>query len=327
MAGMGEACAILGLVPLAAKLSEAFIESAVNYKRSRKQIETLGKEIEIFGKVLKEAGGTLKYRADHTLGSKGGTLTGDITSECQKLFSELELFRISMNTANRSSTGRLRAKIRSWVKNREVDDLHARVNSMKLNILLMKAMDCPTASSIRSLFTSALKHSLGSLQSRNTSNASDNIRNRPDIQFLYNRSEQCLQRLTRLEKQDTAGDVQSSSVAAPKTPSPRTVGSVQSLRSLRDAVVDQKMASKSTSVAVSSRALSMCSWTTAPGSRHASPSNLNKRIPKYPSPAPTITHHGVMRSKSGRRQESDSGHYPRPPMMFAMSDIDELNIC
>ena len=142
MAGVGEAGAVVGLISTAASLSKAVIAIASKFKVARLQIESFGQEVGILGNIL----GQLHrlYKKDD-LRSDGGvmSLTADILEQCSGLFAELETYRDSLC----STTGSVRSITflgkTKWVfEEKELEYLRTRVESMKMNMLLMMTMQC-----------------------------------------------------------------------------------------------------------------------------------------------------------------------------------------
>ena len=142
MAGVGEAGAIVGLISTAASLSKAVIDIASKYKVARLQIESFGQEVGILGNILGQL---------HRLYKKGDlrsdegviSLTADILDQCSGLFAELETYRDDLY----SKTGPVRSITffgkTKWVfEEKELEYLRTRVESMKMNMLLMMTMQC-----------------------------------------------------------------------------------------------------------------------------------------------------------------------------------------
>ena len=132
MAGVGEAGAIVGLVSTAASLSKAVIDIVSKYKAARLQIDFFGKEVGSLGHVLDQL---------HRLCSKD--LTADILDQCSGLFADLETYRDTLFSRTGSvRTVKLRGKTKWVFEERQLDYLRTRVESMKMNMLLMMTMQC-----------------------------------------------------------------------------------------------------------------------------------------------------------------------------------------
>ena len=142
MAGVGEAGAIVGLISTAASLSKAVVDIASKYKAARLQIEFFGKEVGILGHVLDQL--HRLYNKDD-LWSDGGviSLTTDILNQCSGLFADLETYRDTLYSRTGSvRIVKLRGKTKWVFEERQLEYLRTRVESMKMNMLLMMTMQC-----------------------------------------------------------------------------------------------------------------------------------------------------------------------------------------
>ena len=142
MAGVGEASAIIGLISTAASLSKAVIDIASKYKVARLQIESFRQEVGILGNILDQLHRLYSKDVSH---SDGGviSLTVDILDQCSGLFTELETYRHPLY----SRTGSVRnvtffGKTKWVFEEKELEYLRTRVESMKINMLLMMIMQC-----------------------------------------------------------------------------------------------------------------------------------------------------------------------------------------
>ena len=164
MAGVGEASAIVTLIGIAPQISKAVISAASNYKSARAQIESFGREVSVLGGVLGELRDVL-FGADedgsNTNSSKCSqlepsmklessvklepgvkTLLSQIIGECNEMFSQLNSFSEDLHAKpNALQSVNRRGKMK-WVlgDKTELEYLRARVDSMKINILLMMTL-------------------------------------------------------------------------------------------------------------------------------------------------------------------------------------------
>ena len=142
MAGVGETGAIVGLISTAASLSKAVIDIASKYRVARLQIASFGQEVGILGQVLDQLH---RLYSKDDLRSDGGVMsvTVDILDQCGGLFAELETYRDALY----SRTGPVRnitsPRKTKWVfEEKKLEYLRTRVESMKINMLLMMTMQC-----------------------------------------------------------------------------------------------------------------------------------------------------------------------------------------
>lgn len=153
MAGVGEASAIVTLIGIAPQISKAVISAASNYKNARGQIESFGREVCMLGDILGELKDVLFIDNNNSSSSnatKGHlelgvkTLLSQILGECNEMFSQLNAFSDKLhakpNALQTRSVNR-RGKMK-WVlgDKTELEYLRARVDSMKINILLMMTL-------------------------------------------------------------------------------------------------------------------------------------------------------------------------------------------
>lgn len=136
MSGIGEASAIVGFVSTAARLSQAVIEIAAQYRDARAQIESFGREVSILGRILDQLSRLLSKDASRIeIGVH--LLITEIVDECSDMFTQLEAFSENLCGESGSRNPTLRAKAKWVFKAAELDYLRARVDSMKINLLLM----------------------------------------------------------------------------------------------------------------------------------------------------------------------------------------------
>ncbi|KAI4157271.1 MAG: hypothetical protein LQ342_008435 [Letrouitia transgressa] len=141
MAGVGEVSAIVALAALATQLSKAVIDVASKYKAATAQIESFGNEVEVLGGVISQLSRLLN-KDPHELNDAGlESITCSILDQCRALFGELETYKEGLYGNLGSSKGKhfwVRAK---WVfQATELQYLRARVDSMKINMLLMMSL-------------------------------------------------------------------------------------------------------------------------------------------------------------------------------------------
>ena len=142
MAGVGEAGAIVGLISTAASLSKAVIDIASKYKVARLQIESFGQEVGNLGKILDQLHHL--YSKDD-LRSDGDVISVivDILDQCSGLFAELEAYRDTLYSTTRSVRNvTFRGKTKWVFEEKELEYLRTRVESMKMNMLLMMTIQC-----------------------------------------------------------------------------------------------------------------------------------------------------------------------------------------
>lgn len=217
MAGVGEASAIVGLITVAAQLSQAVIDIAGRYKSAKAQIESFGHEVGILGEILDQFHRLLSKTGPRIEGNTHSVTVG-IVNQCTNLFSELDVYRDSLYSRPGSvrnvafnGTGR-------WIfQASELRYLRARVDSMKINMLLMMTLEScsnPRRSSIDPLLEEHTRQ----------------------IQLLSSASNGCIQRLEALEEEAIApanGDAN----AAISRMSIRSTDSSSSARSIRDSIL------------------------------------------------------------------------------------------
>ena len=143
MAGVGEASAIVTLIGIAPQISKAVISAASNYKSARAQIESFGREVSVLGGILGELMDLL-FVPDHERQLEPGvkTLLSQILGECNEMFSQLNTFSDKLHAKpNAIQSVNRRGKMK-WVlgDKTELEYLRARVDSMKINILLMMTL-------------------------------------------------------------------------------------------------------------------------------------------------------------------------------------------
>lgn len=141
MAGVGEASAIAGLITIAAQLSQAVIDIAGRYKNAKAQIESFGHEVGILGDILDQFHRLLS-KSEPRIDGSVHSVTVRIVNQCTNLFSELDVYRDSLysrpgSVRNLAFNGKGR-----WVfQSSELRYLRARVDSMKVNMLLMMTLE------------------------------------------------------------------------------------------------------------------------------------------------------------------------------------------
>lgn len=136
MAGIGEASAIIGLISTAARLSKAVIEIGNKYKDASAQIESFGRDLAILGRILDQLKRLVERDASN-IDIGAHLLITEIVDECGDLFSQLDAFNDKLYGKSGSLNPTLRGKTKWVFKAAELDYLRARVDSMKINLLLM----------------------------------------------------------------------------------------------------------------------------------------------------------------------------------------------
>ena len=140
MAGVGEASAIVNLIAIAPQLSKAVIQAASNYKQARPQIESFGREVCMLGEILRDVLFPDNNKSHLEPGVK--TLLGQILDECSGMFSQLNGFSDRLHAKPNALQSVTRRGKLQWVlgDKTELEYLRARVDSMKINILLMMTL-------------------------------------------------------------------------------------------------------------------------------------------------------------------------------------------
>ena len=136
MAGVSEASAIIGLAATAAHLSHVIIEIGHKYKNAQAQIESFGRELGILSKILDQLRRLLSKDAS-SLDMSFHVLTTEIIDECGDMFTQLNTFKEKLYTAPTSQNPSWKGKTKWVFEAAELDYLRARVDSMKVNLLLM----------------------------------------------------------------------------------------------------------------------------------------------------------------------------------------------
>lgn len=136
MAGISEASAIIGLVSTAAHLSKVIIEIGNKYNHARAQIESFGRELGILSKILDQLR-RLLFKDALSLDMGFHVLTTEIIDECDDMFAQLDLFKEKLYNVPKSQNPSWRGKTKWVFEAAELDYLRARVDSMKVNLLLM----------------------------------------------------------------------------------------------------------------------------------------------------------------------------------------------
>lgn len=138
MAGIGEVSAILGLIATATRLSKAVIDIGNTYKEARLQIASFGREVGILGKILDQLNRLLLKDENH-MDESAKTLAREIVDECIALFAQLDVFNDKLYgyAESADTTMTLRGKAKWVFEAAQLEYLKTRVDSMKINILLM----------------------------------------------------------------------------------------------------------------------------------------------------------------------------------------------
>lgn len=136
MAGIGEASAIIGLVSTAAQLSQAVIEIGSKYRDASAQIKSFGRELAILGSILSQLK-RLVERDASSIDFGAQLLITEIIDECSNLFVQLGAFNKKLHGKSDVENSSLRVKTKWVFKAAELEYLRARVDSMKINLLLI----------------------------------------------------------------------------------------------------------------------------------------------------------------------------------------------
>lgn len=141
MSGVGEASAIVGLKTVAARLSQAVIDIAGRYKNAKAQIEGFGREVRVLGDILDQFHRII-IKAGPMIDGGARSVTASIVNQCTNLFSELDVYRNSLYSRPGSVRNLAFNGKGKWVfQASELRYLRARVDSMKISILLMMTLE------------------------------------------------------------------------------------------------------------------------------------------------------------------------------------------
>lgn len=149
MAGVGEASAIVTLIGIAPQISKAVIGAASNYKHARAQIESFGREVFMLGEILGQLRDVLFTHSNSDRDNRGSqlepgvkTLLSQILGECSEMFSQLNTFSDKLHAKPSALQGVSRKGKMKWVfgDRTELEYLRARVDSMKINIVLVMTL-------------------------------------------------------------------------------------------------------------------------------------------------------------------------------------------
>ncbi|KAA6414704.1 MAG: hypothetical protein FRX48_01454 [Lasallia pustulata] len=189
--GIGEASALLSIINTAAISSKAIISIASKYKDAREQIQAFGCEVSILGKLLDQLHRRLS-NPSWTVEEYVKLLTDQIIDECINIFTQLDTFKDNLY-AKPADLEPSRVSLKGttkWVfKSTELEFLRARMDSMKINMVLIMAMAMP--------------------QRQEQPSAESNSEKREhvkQIQMLTAQSNTCLERLESLEQRLTVDD-------------------------------------------------------------------------------------------------------------------------
>lgn len=239
MAGIGEASAIIGFVSAAAKLSKTIIEIAVQYKNARVQIESFGRELGIFSKILDQLN---RMQSRDALNMDIGVrlLISEVTDECYNLFSQLDAYNDKLYRNSSSLNSKLRGKTKWVFQAAELEYLRARVDSMKINLLLMMSFQAVNGRQEYEfphyeIFLTGFCW-LNLCRSRAESMVREHA---TSIQNLSSQSDACLRHLQTLEEEDdinTALNMDNADESSPGA-SIKTFETAQSTRSTRDSIM------------------------------------------------------------------------------------------
>ena len=143
MAVVGEASAIANLITIALQLSKTVIQGASNYNQAKTEIESFGREVSILGDILGQLRAVF-FADDNKSHLEPGVkiLLSQILDECSGMFSQLNGFSDRLHAKpNTLQSINGRGKV-NWVlgDKTELEYLRARVDSMKINIILMMTL-------------------------------------------------------------------------------------------------------------------------------------------------------------------------------------------
>lgn len=234
---MAEASAIIGLVATAAHLSRIIIEVATKYKNARTQIESFGRELGILGKILDQLRRLLSKDAS-SLDMSFHVLATEVIDECGEMFSQLNNFKEKLYSSSASQNVSWRGRTKWVFEAAELDYLRARVDSMKINLLLM--MTFQTINGQQGLVYSTPFDSSfyvrGWWTRHRESQGPKFEEQSKSIQVLTIQSNACVQRLQRLEedmaiRDDLNDDERDSEMSI------KTFETADSVRSFRNSII------------------------------------------------------------------------------------------
>ena len=128
---------MITLMGAAAKISQAVVDIAGKYKDAWLQIESFGREVGILGKILDQLNRLIIKDESH-MNAGARTLTSEIVDECIDMFSQLDDFNTNLYRGpDPSASLTVRGNAKWLFKISELEFLRARVDSMKIDILLM----------------------------------------------------------------------------------------------------------------------------------------------------------------------------------------------
>ena len=141
MAGVGEASAIVSLIAIAGHLSKTVVRIASDYYNAGPQIESFGREVDMLGQLLGQLKDLL-FKDESHLEPGVKTLLSQILEECHGMFSRLDTFSERLQAKPKAFQIVRRRGKAAWAfsDKTELEYLRARVDSMKLNVLLMMAL-------------------------------------------------------------------------------------------------------------------------------------------------------------------------------------------
>ena len=143
--GVGEASALLSIINAAAEISKAIISIASKYKDAKEQIQAFGREVSILGELLDQLHRRLS-NPSWTVEEYVKLLTDQIIDECINIFTQLDTFKKNLY-AKPANLELPRVSLKGstkWVfKSTELEFLRARMDSMKINMVLIMVMAMP----------------------------------------------------------------------------------------------------------------------------------------------------------------------------------------
>ena len=131
---------MITLMGAAAKISQAVVDIAGKYKGARLQIESFGREVGNLGKILDQLKSLIIKDESH-MNAGARTSTSKIVDECIDKFSQLDDVNTNLYRGPYPSASlTVRGKAKWLFKISELEFLRARVDSLKINILLMMTL-------------------------------------------------------------------------------------------------------------------------------------------------------------------------------------------
>ncbi len=235
MAGVGEASAIIGLVSTSVKLSKTVVDVAIKSKNAKNQIEAFGKDVLTLGGVLNQVHRVLERGT--TLDHATHEVIANTLEQCHTLFSEISAFKDALYS--RVSKAKpihvtLRGRARWIFEAAELQVLQARIDSTRMNLLLLMTLEC--------LRKDSRLRPLGYIQAEKSLTSPSTItpimkESAPHIRALTSQCDRNVRRLETLEEKMMLLESQDKHLATDRD-SVISFNSATSARSIRDSILN-----------------------------------------------------------------------------------------